>query len=71
MPPMPPPGGAPAAPLGSGLSATMPSVVIKSPATPSRPVKHPDVFQIDDAGTGGLTDVHIAYRWISFGSPRR
>src|ERR1700745_1074221 len=33
MPPIPPPGGIPAAPLGSGLSATMPSVVIKSPAT--------------------------------------
>ncbi len=33
MPPMPPPGGIPAAPLGSGLSATIASVVIKSPAT--------------------------------------
>src|SRR5215467_4637100 len=32
MPPIPPPGGIPAAPFGSGLSATMPSVVIKSPA---------------------------------------
>src|SRR5437660_4218363 len=33
MPPMPPPVGIPGAPLGSGLSATIASVVINSPAT--------------------------------------
>src|SRR5260370_26906317 len=33
MPPMPPPGGMPGAPLGSGLSPTIASVVINSPAT--------------------------------------
>src|SRR5215469_1668677 len=33
MPPIPPPGGIPGWPLGSGRSATMPSVVINNPAT--------------------------------------
>jgi len=51
MPPMPP-GGIPGAPLGSGLSATIPLVVINSPATKAAFLeRYPhDLGRIDDPG---------------------